>query len=111
MTATTMHGDIVTISDEQFSKLVELLTPGFEVSKLMLAELQERDAMRKHNDAERLKWAAEREAREQGIPAQTEPTEPPNPSFDLPADAGLAAPDTAEPAQKTLDDLHGTLGA
>lgn len=42
MAATTLHGDHVIISDEQFDKLVELLTPGYECSKLMLAELQAR---------------------------------------------------------------------
>ena len=53
MTATTMHGDHVIISDEQFSKLVELLTPGYECSKLMLAELAHRDAERQRYEAER----------------------------------------------------------
>lgn len=28
----------VTLNDEQFAKLVELLTPGYEVSKLYLAD-------------------------------------------------------------------------
>lgn len=84
MAATTMHTDRVVISDEQFEKLVELLTPGYECSKLMLAELHERDAMRQ-------KWQAE-----QGVPAQTDTeTGQAAPSFDLPADGGLAAPDTA----------------
>lgn len=32
----------VQLTDDQFNKLVELLTPGYECSKLMLAELQAR---------------------------------------------------------------------
>jgi hypothetical protein len=40
MAATTMHGDPVVLSDEQFSKLVELLTPGYELSKIFLAQHQ-----------------------------------------------------------------------
>jgi hypothetical protein len=64
MAATTMHGDPVVLSDEQFSKLVELLTPGYECSKLMLAELAQRDAERQRHEAER-------QAQEQGVPAQS----------------------------------------
>ena len=30
--------DTVVLSDEQFNKLVELLTPGYEASKMFLAE-------------------------------------------------------------------------
>lgn len=29
------------LSDEQFAKLVDILTPGYELSKLMLAQYQE----------------------------------------------------------------------
>ena len=52
MATTTMHGEHVFISDEQFSRLVELLTPGYECSKLMLAELQARDAERQKFEAQ-----------------------------------------------------------
>lgn len=34
----------VTLSDDQFAKLVELLTPGYELSKLMLATQFAKDA-------------------------------------------------------------------
>ena len=34
--------DVVVLSDEQFAKLVELLTPGYEVAKLYLAEARSR---------------------------------------------------------------------
>ncbi len=39
-----MPRDVVILSDEQFSKLVELLTPGFECAKLMLADYQAKAA-------------------------------------------------------------------
>ena len=34
----------VTLSDEQFAKLVELLTPGYEVAKLYLADYHRHEA-------------------------------------------------------------------
>ena len=34
--------DVVVLSDEQFAKIVELLTPGCEMAKLYLAEMQSR---------------------------------------------------------------------
>lgn len=33
-----MPRDVVFLSDDQFNKLVELLTPGYECAKLMLAD-------------------------------------------------------------------------
>lgn len=42
--------DVVVLSDDQFNKLVELLTPGFECAKLMLADYQRR-AEADHSDA------------------------------------------------------------
>ena len=34
--------DVVVLSDEQFAKIVELLTPGCEMAKLYLAEARSR---------------------------------------------------------------------
>ena len=42
MTLLSDHPRHVTLTDDQFDRLVELLTPGYECSKLMLAELQKR---------------------------------------------------------------------
>ena len=42
MTLLSDHPRHVTLTDDQFDRLVELLTPGYECSKLMLAELQAR---------------------------------------------------------------------
>lgn len=39
-----MARDVVVLSGEQFDKLVELLTPGYECAKLMLADYQNRAA-------------------------------------------------------------------
>jgi hypothetical protein len=33
--------DVFALSDDQFNKLIELLTPGYEVSKIYLAQYQE----------------------------------------------------------------------
>ncbi len=35
----------VTLNDEQFAKLVELLTPGYEVAKLYLADYHKHNAL------------------------------------------------------------------
>lgn len=39
-----MPRDVFHLSDEQFDKIVELLTPGWELSKAYLAEYQSRNA-------------------------------------------------------------------
>lgn len=44
------HGGTVTLSDEQFAKLVELLTPGYELAKAYLAQAQKQAAA---DDAEK----------------------------------------------------------
>ncbi len=36
--------DVFTLSDDQFNKLIELLTPGYECAKMMLADYQARAA-------------------------------------------------------------------
>ena len=36
----------VTLSDEQFAKIVELLTPGYEVAKLYLADYHRHQLLR-----------------------------------------------------------------
>lgn len=36
----THPASTVTLSSEQFDKLVELLTPGYEMAKIMLAQMQ-----------------------------------------------------------------------
>jgi len=54
-----MPRDVIMLSDDQFNKLVELLTPGYELAKAYLAEAQERQARFDLHEAER-------EARERG---------------------------------------------
>ncbi len=95
MAATTMHTDRVVISDEQFEKLVELLTPGYECSKLMLAELQSRDA-------ERRKWESE------GDYGKTEPTgaTPEANSSTAGGDTFVAPHPEQSGETKPLDDAH-----
>lgn len=40
------------LSDEQFAKLVELLTPGYECAKLMLADYQRQQSEREARELE-----------------------------------------------------------
>lgn len=50
--------DVFQLSDEQFNKIVELLTPGFECAKLMLADHQDRAGERARYEAEAAKEPA-----------------------------------------------------
>lgn len=44
--------DTVTLSADQFNKLVELLTPGYELAKMYVEQQQKQAEMRAADDAE-----------------------------------------------------------
>jgi hypothetical protein len=55
------------MSDEQFAKIVELLTPGYELSTMMLAEYRERQSyMEKQRQPADAAAAGQQGGQEQG---------------------------------------------
>jgi len=85
----------VQLTDEQFAKLVELLTPGYELSKLMLAQYQEAHPQAPTPPIE------DKEPMDPNLPTgETEKTWPVGTGFDAPADgeAGKPAEETHETA-------------
>lgn len=48
--------ETMTLRDDQFDKIVELLTPGYELSKLMLADYMERATAPRPSDEPKLPY-------------------------------------------------------